>query len=125
MLTVHAELAPEHPIRFGAGHDLVEGDKCVVVGVQIARVLIAFAGKELCVIRRPVVPRFARHHTGPASDTPGIVLDHRFRFHSRCAHAWSFLLMLQRNTLVSGMCELASPTLAVRSLAMSPGTIPA
>src|SRR4029453_10040353 len=125
VFAVHAELAPKHPIGLGAGNDLVEGNERVIVGVKIARVLIAFASKELCVVCRPVVPRFACHNAGPADDTPGIVLNHRFRFHSRCAHARSFLLMLQRNTLVSGMWELASPTLAVRSLAMSPGTMPA
>ena len=65
---------------------LVEGNQRVIVGVEIARVLIAFAGEEICMVRRPVVPRFARHHAGPAANTPGIVLDHRFRFHCRCAH---------------------------------------
>ena len=116
---------PEHPIGIGAVNDLVESNQRVVVGVEIARVLIAFAGEEICFVLRPVVPRFARHHAGPAADAPGVVLDHRLRFHRWCAHARSFLLMLQRNTLVSGICELGSPTLAVRSLAMSPGTMPA
>src|SRR4029077_18984018 len=43
----------------------------------------------------------------------------------RYTDARPFLLRLHRNTLASGICELAPPTLAVRSLAMSPGTIPA
>src|SRR5262249_29253324 len=112
-------------IGLGAGSDPVEGNEGVVVGVEITRVLIAGTGEEIGVVCRPIVPRLARHHTGPAANTAGIVLDHRFRFHGRWCHARSFLLMLQRNTLVSGICELGSPTLAVRSLAMSPGTIPA
>src|SRR5207253_2956286 len=71
-----------------------------------------------------------RLHARAAADAAGIVLDHRVRFYlrwfcCRCAHGPSFLLMVQRNNLVSGMCELAVPTLAVRSLPMSPGPIPA
>src|SRR6266478_6687009 len=116
MVAVHAELASEHPIGSGAGGDLVEGDERVVVGVEIARVLIALAREELGMVGRPVVPRLARHHAGPAADAPGIVLDHRDRLHAWRVHARSFLLMLQRNALVSGICVFPSPTLAVRSL---------
>ena len=47
LLAVHAELAAEYPIGSGAVNDLVESNQRVVVGVEIARVLIALAGKEI------------------------------------------------------------------------------
>src|SRR5688572_5635809 len=125
LFAVHAQLAAEYPIRLRAGNDLVESNEVVVVGVEIARVLVTVAGEEIGLVLRPVVPRFARYHARPAANATGIVLNHRFRLHCRCAHARSFFLILQRNTLLSGMCELGSPTLAVRSLAISPDTMPA
>ena len=126
MVAVHAELAPEHPVGLGAGGDLVEGDERVVVGVEIARVLIAGAGEEVRVCRRagrsttctpPCRPGSRCTGCCPGSSPSAVWRGRR--------HARPFFLMLQRNTLVSGICELASPTLAVRSLAMSPGTMPA
>src|SRR4030095_9702849 len=125
VVAVHAELTAEHPVGPGAGDDLVERDERVVVGVEVARVLIPGAGEEIGVVGRPVVPRLARHHAGAAADAARVVLDHRLRLRRGRRHAEAFFLMLQRNTLVSGIPELASPTLAVRSLAMSPGTMPA
>src|SRR5262245_38033610 len=113
MVAVHAELAPEYPVGPGAGSDLVEGDERVVVGVEIARILIARAGEEAGMVRRQIVPRLARHHAGSAADAPGVVLDHRLRLHCGRHQAEPFRRMLQRNTLVSGMCEFGSPTLAV------------
>ena len=56
MLAMHAELAPEHPVGLGAGNDLVEGNERIIVGVEIARVLITFAGEKIGVVRGPVVP---------------------------------------------------------------------
>src|SRR5262245_63677921 len=102
MLAVHAKLASEYPIGLGTGHNLVKGDEIVVVGVEVTRVLVAVAGEEFRLVLRKVVPRFASHHARPATDAPGVVLNHRLRFDGRRAHARSFLLMLQRNTLVSG-----------------------
>src|SRR5207244_8472871 len=58
MLAVHAELTTEYPIRVGPGNDLVEGNERVIVGVEIARVLIAIAGEEFRLIFGAVVPRF-------------------------------------------------------------------
>ena len=46
MLAVHAELASEYPIGLRARNDLVERNQRVVVGVEIPRVLITFAGEE-------------------------------------------------------------------------------
>src|SRR5262249_18724948 len=100
-------------------------DERVVVGVEVARVLIACAGEEIGVVSRPVVPRLARHHAGPAADAAGVVLDHRLRLLRGGRHAEAFFLMLERNTLVSGIACVASPTLGVRSLARPRGTMPA
>ncbi len=86
LFAVHAQLAPEHPIGLRAGNDLVESNQVVVVGVEIARVLVTVAGEEIGLVLRPVVPRFARYHARPAANAPGIVLNHRFRLHCRCAH---------------------------------------
>src|SRR4029450_3317368 len=126
MVAVHAELAPEHPVGARAGGDLVEGDQRVVVGIEVARVLVAGAGEEVRLVGGAVVPRLARPHAGPAADAPGVVLDHRLRAARRgCRHDGLFFLRLQRNTLLSGICVLGSPTLAGGSVAMSPGTMPA
>ena len=81
LFAVHAELTPKYPIGLGASNDFIESNQRVVVGIEIPRVLVTFAGEEICLVRRPVVPGFARHHAGPAANTPGIVLDHRFRFY--------------------------------------------
>src|SRR5688572_22033228 len=56
LFAVHAQLAPEYPIGLRPVNDLVESNQVVVVGVEIARVLVTFAGEEIGLVLRPVVP---------------------------------------------------------------------